>query len=55
MSEVKPNKAETLSRAFETAKIIASKSPIAVFGTKKLLDYSRDHSVAEGTLRWLLF
>ncbi|KAL9542745.1 hypothetical protein MBANPS3_008454 [Mucor bainieri] len=43
------------AEAFKTAKLIASKSPIAVLGTKHLLNYSRDHSVAEGlnyTVAW---
>ncbi|CEP08231.1 hypothetical protein [Parasitella parasitica] len=44
-----------LAEAFKTAKLIASKSPVAVLGTKHLLNYSRDHSVAEGlnyTVAW---
>ncbi|KAI8616186.1 dienoyl-CoA isomerase [Chytriomyces sp. MP71] len=34
--------------AFEKARLIASKSPVAVAGTKNVLKYSRDHSVEEG-------
>ena len=35
------------SAALETASLIASKSPVAVQGTKLSLLYSRDHSVRE--------
>ncbi|KAG0166762.1 putative enoyl CoA hydratase [Apophysomyces sp. BC1034] len=38
---------QLLAEAFKTAKLIATKSPVAVYGTKQLLNYSRDHSVAE--------
>lgn len=34
--------------ALALARIIGSKSPVAVLGTKHLLNYSRDHTVAEG-------
>lgn len=34
--------------ALATARVIASKSPIAVLGTKHLMNYSRDHTTAEG-------
>jgi enoyl-CoA hydratase len=30
------------------AQIIASKSPLSIRGTKHILNYSRDHSVADG-------
>lgn len=30
------------------AREIASKSPLAIWGTKEMLLYSRDHSVADG-------
>ncbi len=41
--------AETMySAVTEKAKIIASKSPLAMRNTKKVLNYSRDKSVAEG-------
>ena len=34
--------------AVDMAKTIASKSPVAVQGSKVILNYSRDHSVDEG-------
>ncbi|GAA6005813.1 hypothetical protein JCM10207_007238 [Rhodosporidiobolus poonsookiae] len=34
--------------AVETAKVIASKSPVAVLSTKHLLNYSREHTVRDG-------
>ncbi|KAJ3004851.1 putative enoyl CoA hydratase, partial [Thoreauomyces humboldtii] len=39
---------QLFATALKTATIIASKSPIAVHGTKEVLNYSRDHSVVEG-------
>ncbi|KAJ1643994.1 hypothetical protein LPJ64_004282 [Coemansia asiatica] len=39
---------EALEAAMGTAKLIASKSPVAVVSTKHLLNYSRDHTVQEG-------
>lgn len=39
---------EALRAAVETAAVIAGNSPIAVTGSKTSLNYSRDHSVAEG-------
>ncbi|NP_001005704.1 delta(3,5)-Delta(2,4)-dienoyl-CoA isomerase, mitochondrial [Xenopus tropicalis] len=47
VSRVFPDKASLLSAAFELASEIASKSPVAVQGTKVNLVYSRDHSVQE--------
>ncbi|KAI9806720.1 MAG: hypothetical protein M1825_006177 [Sarcosagium campestre] len=41
-------KAEAVREALKTAVLLASKSPVAVQGTKELLNYSRDHSVEEG-------
>ncbi|HET8869532.1 MAG TPA: crotonase/enoyl-CoA hydratase family protein [Aquabacterium sp.] len=32
----------------ETAALIAAKSPLSIRGTKEMLNYSRDHSVADG-------
>jgi len=44
---VQGGKAEVLAKAMVTANLIASKSPIAVIGTKHLLLHSRDHSVQD--------
>ncbi|CAO3606798.1 unnamed protein product [Mucor hiemalis] len=55
VSKVTEDQESVLAEALKTAKFIASKSPVAVLGTKHLLNYSRDHSVAEGltyTLAW---
>ncbi|KAI9278776.1 ClpP/crotonase-like domain-containing protein [Phascolomyces articulosus] len=41
-------KEQLIEEALKTAKVIASKSPVAVVSTKHLLNYSRDHSVDEG-------
>ncbi|GAB5588103.1 hypothetical protein Unana1_03003 [Umbelopsis nana] len=55
ISKVFGSHEEVVAEAIKTAKLIASKSPVAVIGTKNLLNYSRDHSVTEGleyTLTW---
>ncbi|KAI7861886.1 ClpP/crotonase-like domain-containing protein [Spinellus fusiger] len=39
---------ELIEESFKIARLIASKSPVAVVGTKHILNYSRDHTVAEG-------
>ncbi|OJD29181.1 enoyl-hydratase isomerase family protein [Diplodia corticola] len=41
-------KEEAVAAGLEKAALIASKSPVAVVGTKELLNYSRDHTVEEG-------
>lgn len=48
VSHVAPTKAAALKTALEMASLIASKSPVAVQGTKNIIDYSRDHSVEDG-------
>ncbi|XP_060576555.1 delta(3,5)-Delta(2,4)-dienoyl-CoA isomerase, mitochondrial-like [Ruditapes philippinarum] len=48
ISRILPDKDSLLSAALDTAALIASKSPIAVQGTKTSMVYSRDHSVQEG-------
>ncbi|KAJ1560848.1 putative enoyl CoA hydratase, partial [Nowakowskiella sp. JEL0078] len=42
------NKEQMMVSVMELAAEIASKSPIALQGTKKILNYSRDHTVEEG-------
>ncbi len=41
------NKEELFASVEETAHIIAAKSPLAIRGTKEMIKYSRDHSVAD--------
>ncbi|ETE61359.1 Delta(3,5)-Delta(2,4)-dienoyl-CoA isomerase, mitochondrial, partial [Ophiophagus hannah] len=48
VSRVFQDRETMLQSAFDLATEIASKSPIAVQGTKINLVYSRDHSVPEG-------
>ena len=48
VSGVYDTKAAALDRALEVAKLIATKSPIAVQATKEVINYSRDHSVDDG-------
>ncbi|KAI9278417.1 ClpP/crotonase-like domain-containing protein [Phascolomyces articulosus] len=48
ISKIFDTKEQMIEDALKTAKIIASKSPVAVVSSKHLLNYSRDHSVDEG-------
>ncbi|KAF2243933.1 delta-delta-dienoyl-CoA isomeras-like protein [Trematosphaeria pertusa] len=48
VSGVYGDKSEAVQEALKIASVIASKSPVATMGTKELLNYSRDHSVADG-------
>lgn len=48
VSKVYGNKEDMIQGAVEMAGLIASKSPVAVQGTKHHLVYSRDHTVKEG-------
>lgn len=50
LSKVSLSPEQCTKDGIETAILIASKSPVAIQGTKMLLDYSRDHSVADGLL-----
>ena len=50
VSGVGGSKEETLEKAMGIARTIAIKSPIAVVGTKEVLNFSRDHSVVDGKL-----
>ncbi|KJE95612.1 enoyl coenzyme A hydratase 1, variant [Capsaspora owczarzaki ATCC 30864] len=47
VSHVYADEQELRKKALEMASLIASKSPVAVVGSKINLNYSRDHSVAE--------
>jgi delta(3,5)-delta(2,4)-dienoyl-CoA isomerase len=48
VSQVLDTKEKALEAAFKIGELISSKSPVAVSGTKELLNYSRDHNVADG-------
>jgi len=48
VNEVYPTHDEMVAAVLATAREIASKSPLATWGSKEMLLYSRDHSVAEG-------
>jgi Delta3,5-Delta2,4-dienoyl-CoA isomerase len=54
VSYVCESKDQGVEKAMGIAKLIAGKSPVAVQGTKTLLNYSRDHSVREGISSSLL-
>ncbi|KAI1491797.1 ClpP/crotonase-like domain-containing protein [Biscogniauxia mediterranea] len=47
VSQVHETKAKAVEAAIEMATFIASKSPVAVQGTKELLNHARDNSVAD--------
>ena len=47
-SKICSDRESLIKEGIELAKVIASKSPIAVQGSKINLIYSRDHTVEEG-------
>ncbi|RFU31859.1 hypothetical protein B7463_g4487, partial [Scytalidium lignicola] len=47
VSQVLDTKEQAVDTALKMAQLIASKSPVAVQGTKELLNHARDHSVAQ--------
>ena len=48
VNKVYENHEEMVAGLKEMATVIASKSPLAVYGTKAILNFSRDHTIAEG-------
>jgi enoyl-CoA hydratase len=48
VNRVYPDHAAMLDGVLETAAEISRKSPMAIWGTKQTMNYSRDHSVADG-------
>ncbi|WWC88588.1 uncharacterized protein L201_003500 [Kwoniella dendrophila CBS 6074] len=49
ISDIKQGgRSEVISAAIDMAKVIASKSPVAVIGTKHLINHARDHTIEEG-------
>ena len=55
VNEVLPDAASALAAAMQTAKEIASKPPVAIWGTKQALHYARDHSTEDALkqMGWL--
>ncbi|CAN8106276.1 unnamed protein product [Discula destructiva] len=47
VSQVHETKAKAVEAGFKMAELLASKSPVAVQGTKEILNHARDHSVDE--------
>ena len=43
-----PSQTEMMTAVRDLAGVIASKSPLAMRGTKEMISYTRDHSVADG-------
>ncbi len=52
VSGVYEDKDAAVKAGLELAELMASKSPVAVQGTKDILNFSRDHSVEDGMLAW---
>lgn len=48
VNSVHPDHEQTLSVAISMAQQIASKSPVAVAGIKRAIDYAIDHTIADG-------
>ncbi|KAL4953529.1 ClpP/crotonase-like domain-containing protein [Aspergillus filifer] len=48
VSKIFESKSKAVKGAIELASLMASKSPVAVQGTKELLNWSRDHTVQDG-------
>lgn len=48
VNELFDSQEQMLKHAFELASEIASKSPLAVHGSKVMINYARDHSIADG-------
>lgn len=48
VNDVFPNQDAMLAHVMELAAEIASKAPVAVAGSKRMINYARDHSIADG-------
>lgn len=47
VSQVHEDKAQAIAAGLKMAQLLASKSPVAVQGTKELLNYGREHGTAD--------
>lgn len=54
VNSIFPSKSQAIQEALRVGTVIASKSPVAVQGTKNFLDWCRDHDIATGELCSLL-
>jgi delta(3,5)-delta(2,4)-dienoyl-CoA isomerase len=50
VSAIAPSKEEGKRMALEMCRRIAEKSPVAVLGTKEIINFSRDHSIEDGLM-----
>lgn len=48
VTDIQPDKPSALAAGQKLAGLIAAKSPLAIAGIKKAVNYARDHSVADG-------
>ncbi len=48
VNEVYPDHDALLAAVMDTAAEIAAKSPLAIYGSKRMMNYARDHSTADG-------
>ena len=48
VNEVYPDQAIMLAAVMETAREIATKAPLAVTGSKLMINFARDHSIDDG-------
>jgi enoyl-CoA hydratase len=55
VNDVYPDQATMLAAVMATAREIASKAPVAVAGSKMMINYARDHSISEGLDRIALW
>lgn len=55
VSQVHETKSKAIEAGLKMAELLATKSPVAVQGTKELLNHARDHSVDESRFDPLLF
>lgn len=54
VNAVFPSKGDAVNAALQLAGLVARKSPVAVQGTKELLNYSRDRGVLDGVFSFFL-
>src|SRR6185312_10051597 len=48
VNEIFPTQEEMLKHVFAVARDIADKAPLAVHGSKVMINYARDHTIADG-------